>query len=432
MFMGLLLVLVYLLSMSHSSVKLIVMAVLVVVSVVIVSCSVSNFELLGMVWFDFMSAAMVCLTIYISFLMFMESCNVARKKQMMVGLTILCAVLINSFSLSNFFFFFFFFESVLIPTLFLILVWGYQPERVQAGTYMVIYTSLGSFPFLFAISMMVAKGGSDNMQAMSLFVDRELCAFFWFYMLGFLVKLPMFPFHLWLPKAHVEAPVVGSMILAGVLLKLGGYGMLRYMMLIVVNMTSFVYSGLMSVSLVGGLLTSLMCLRQVDLKSLIAYSSVGHMSLVILGVMSAKMVGWMGSLIMMLGHGLCSSGLFLLVNLFYKQSGSRSIVFNKGGLMLFPGLAMFCFLLSAGNMAAPPSLNFVGEVLLFMTSVATSGWLVLVVGLMSFMSACYSLFFYGVCCHGKNSEIRVSDVNYSNFFNLFLHWFPLNFLFLFL
>nr|URF22687.1 NADH dehydrogenase subunit 4 [Brachidontes pharaonis] len=422
----------YLLLVSKMNVSMILISVLVSVCMGVVNCNPGNFELGGMVWVDFLSAAMIFLTLYISMLMFMESCSSERRQQMKTAMVVLCSVLISAFGLTNLFFFFFFFESVLIPVLFLILVWGYQPERLQAGTYMVLYTSLGSFPFLFAISMMVSSGLSDMMQSLTMIFNRSVCWFYWFYMLGFLIKLPMFPFHLWLPKAHVEAPVVGSMILAGILLKLGGYGMIRYLMLIIISPTTFVYSLLLSVALVGGLLTSMMCLRQVDLKSLVAYSSVGHMSLVILGVLSNKMVGYLGSLLMMLGHGLCSSGLFLLVNLFYKQSTSRSIMFNKGGLAIFPSLALFCFLLSSGNMAAPPTLNFVGEVFLFMTSSSVSGWFVLAVGLMSFMSACYCLFFYGVCCHGKNNEVRECFVSVSNLLNLFLHWFPLNLLFVFL
>lgn len=432
MFLGLIIRLTYLLIIKKTSLRTSIIRILVGITVVIIKSSQRNFELYGIVWFDFLSVVIVWLTIYIGFLRLIETCKSARRRQIKTIVVLLCLVLLGCFILTNLFLFFFFFERVLIPVLLLILMWGYQPERLQAGTYIVLYTSLGSFPFLFGISTIVSSGSSDIMQSLSSFFSRELCLVYWFYMLGFLIKLPIFPFHLWLPKAHVEAPVIGSIILAGILLKLGGYGMLRYIMLIRVNSCSFSYSLLLRVALVGGFLTRVICLRQVDLKSLIAYSSVGHMRLVIIGVLRNKNIGCYGAVLIILGHGLCSSGLFLLVNLFYKQRGSRSIIFNKGGLSLFPSLALFCLLFRAANIAVPPSLNFYGEVILYVTASSISTWFVAVVGLIRFMSGCYSLFFYRVCCHGKSSEIRGCVVAFSDLLNLLFHWLPLNFLLLFL
>lgn len=170
---------------------------------------------------------------------------------------------------------------------------------------------------------------------------------------------------MWLPKAHVEAPVAGSMLLAGVVLKLGGYGLLRFILVIQVRLRRVFFVLLLRVNLAGGFYAGLACVRQVDLKCLVAYSSVAHISLVLLGVLSNTLLGVIGAIIIMVGHGLCSSGLFRYVNAIYKMSHSRLLVINKGGLLFCPVLVLMCFLLRSRNMAAPPSLNLFGEILVF-------------------------------------------------------------------
>lgn len=155
------------------------------------------------------------------------------------------------------------------------------------------------------------------------------------------------------------------MLLAGVVLKLGGYGLLRFMRVMQINLRRVFYILLLLVNLAGGLYAGLVCVRQVDLKCLVAYSSVAHMSLVLLGVLRNTPVGVIGAVIIMIGHGLCSSGLFRYVNVAYKISHSRLLVINKGGLLICPRLVLMCFLLSSRNMAAPPRLNLFGEILVF-------------------------------------------------------------------
>lgn len=164
--------------------------------------------------------------------------------------------------------------------------------------------------------------------------------FFYFCIVfAFLVRIPLFLVHLWLPKAHVEAPISGSMILAGVLLKLGGYGLIR-VMIFLVNFSFNLNIFWISISLLGGFLVRLVCLRQTDLKSLVAYSSVAHMGIVVCGIITVNYWGFCGSYVLMIAHGLCSSGLFCLVNIVYERTGSRSLLVNRGLMCLMPRISM--------------------------------------------------------------------------------------------
>nr|ACV92139.1 NADH dehydrogenase subunit 4 [Caenis pycnacantha] len=383
--------------------------------------------------YDTLSYSLILLTIWVCMLMITSSSGVYKSdyKAMyfLAAVIVLMILLVLTFSTMNLFLFYLFFESSLIPTLLLILGWGYQPERLQAGIYLLFYTLVASLPLLLVIFYLQGYYNSLNILMLS---ESLICENYWVYfgMVGaFLVKMPMFMVHLWLPKAHVEAPVSGSMILAGVLLKLGGYGLLRVSPLIMKTgvIMNYIWVG---VSIYGGVLVSLMCLRQIDLKSLIAYSSVAHMGLVIGGVMTMNMWGASGALTLMIAHGLCSSGLFCLANMTYERLGSRSLLINRGLLHLMPSLSLWWFLLSAGNMAAPPTLNLLGEITLLNSLIGWSYMTMIGLSLLSFFSAAYTLFMYSYTQHGK-----VYNFNYSSYGGqlreyliLMLHWLPLNFL----
>nr|UYG49203.1 NADH dehydrogenase subunit 4 [Abscondita chinensis] len=381
---------------------------------------------------DYLTFFMILLSIWICILMLMASENIYFYNNFTLFFNFVILMLLLSLVLTfcsmNMFVFYLFFEVSLIPTLLLILGWGYQPERIQAGMYMFMYTLFGSFPMMISLFYLY----KCNM-GLDFFYIFNINSFYLYIctIIVFLIKMPMYFVHLWLPKAHVEAPVSGSMILAGVMLKLGGYGFLRFMKIFVEIGLKFNFV-FISISLVGGFFISLICLRQMDIKSLIAYSSVSHMGLVLAGLMTLNLWGFYGAFLMMIAHGLCSSGLFCLANITYERLMSRSLFLNKGLINLMPSMSLWWFLLCSSNMGAPFSLNLIGEIMLI-NSVISWSWLTFVfLSLMSFFGAAYSLFLYSHSQHGilYQGLYSFSLDKIREYLLLFLHWVPLNLVFI--
>jgi NADH-quinone oxidoreductase subunit M len=318
-----------------------------------------------------------------------------RVKEYMIAFLAMETLIIGSFVALDFVLFYFFFEAMLIPLFLIIGIWGGK-RRIYASFKFFLYTMLGSVLMLVALLYMYFQAGTTDIPTlMATPFGREAQIFLWLAMFAsFAVKMPMWPVHTWLPDAHVEAPTAGSVLLAGILLKVGGYGFLRFSLPMLPDASQYFAPLIFGLSMVAVVYTSLVALVQGDMKKLIAYSSVAHMGFVTIGIYTFNTQGIEGSIIQMLSHGLVSGALFLCVGVVYDRMHTRDIDRYGGLVNRMPGYALIFLFFTMASIGLPGTSGFVGEFLVLVGAFQANTWVAFVAASGVILGACYMLWLY--------------------------------------
>ena len=348
-----------------------------------------------------------------------------RIKEFLILILLMETLMIGVFCSLDLVIFYLFFEGGLIPMFLLIGIWGGE-KRIYSAFKFFLFTLLGSVLMLVAIiTIFILTGSTDVEQLLNLKIPENYQYFLWLaFFSSFAIKMPMWPFHTWLPDAHVEAPTAGSVILAAILLKMGGYGFIRFSIGLFPNASEYFAVLIYALSVIAIIYTSLVALMQDDMKKLIAYSSVAHMGFVTIGIFTMTKQGVEGALIQMLSHGIISAGLFLCVGVLYDRKHSRLISSYSGVVNFMPKYSLFFMILTLGAIGLPGTSGFVGEFLVLVGVFKISKFIAILSSTGIILAAGYMLWLYKRVVFGSilNSNLKnIKDLNiFENYYLLAL------------
>jgi len=385
---------------------------------------------------DALSSIFLLLTLFIFPFCFMALKSLSLNHSLRgfsIALLTMELLLVITFTTDDLLYFYVFFESLLIPMFILIGVWGARARKIKASYYFFLYTLFGSLIMLFGLIYLYACVGSTKYASISCFsFDADQQKLIWIcFFLAFAVKMPMFPLHIWLPEAHVEAPTIGSMLLASLLLKLGGYGFIRFSISLFPAGSAYFSPLVLTMAVLGVVYGSLSTIRQVDMKRVVAYSSVAHMNLVVLGLFSNTTFGISGAVYLMVAHGVVSTALFFCVGVLYDRYHTRLLRYYGGLVTVMPLFCSIFFIFTLANMSFPGTSNFIGEFFVFLGIFSTNTVVFVLSATSIVFSAIYSVWLYNRIAFGtlKTKYIqRFTDLTLDEFSVLFWLLIPMLFL----
>ena len=355
-----------------------------------------------------------------SFLIFLCTAFVWKSrllKEYYISLNLISFLLLIIFSCLDLLAFYVFFEAILIPMYLLIGLWGSRERKIRAVYLFFFYTLVGSLLMLIGILYIYSKFGTFNLELLFAYslTFEEQCWLWLAFFFSFASKVPLFPFHIWLPEAHVEAPTIGSVLLAGIMLKLGIYGFIRFSLTLFPDGCLFFSPLIYWLCTTGIIYASLSAVRQTDLKRIVAYSSIAHMNLVVLGIFSFNIIGLEGAVLQSISHGFVSGAMFLLIGMLYEKYHSRTLYYYGGLAQTMPVYSILLFFFTIANIAVPGTSSFVGEFILLLGIYKTNMLCCIVGSVGIILCGIYSLWTYNRIVFGNLKTIHTSEFNDLNF-----------------
>ena len=353
-----------------------------------------------------------------------ESADKNDNKFIINILFIMQIILYLIFTIIDIFGFFIMFELVLIPLYILLIKYG-SSKKNEAALRLIIYSLIGSLLMLIGIIILYIKYGTTNTELLiiSLYNENYIIIIFIIFILiilSFIIKIPSIPFHTWLPEAHSESPTIGSIILAGIILKLGTYGILRFINTFFINIKDYYSTIIISIAIISIIYSSLSTIRQIDIKKIIAYSSIVHMNYRLIGMISNEIESIEGSIYLMISHALISSNLFMLIGMLYKRYHKRLLFYYKGLVISMPLFSSFFLLNILGNISLPGLASFISEILIIIGTIKYNLYVTLFISFSIIFSTAYSIWLLNRLIYGQLSPyiLKYKDISFNEFINI--------------